>query len=163
MLVNGLEEIGTLHTIAQVAITLIGFSGIVLVFGERAASKWNPEESIRLFALVAPSLTAFFCSFVPIMIFSLTTDVSFVWKISNAILGFAHLANIAFFIANPVKAELTIGQRINAVIGVLVIISHFLVVFGVIPWAAFVFIFGLLQQIYISTYNFILLFTDRNS
>jgi hypothetical protein len=160
---NGLEEIGTLNTIAQVAIALIGFSGIVLVFGERSSSKWTPEESLSLYALVAPSLTAFFCSFVPIIIFALTTDTVMVWKISNAILGVAHLANLAFFMMNPVKAKITTGQKINAVLGILIIFSHFLVVIEVLPWAVSIFIFGLLQQIYISVHNFILLFTEKNS
>lgn len=160
---NGLEEIGTLHTIAQVAITLSGFSGIVLVFGQRASLTWTPEESLRLYALVAPSLTAFFCSFAPILIFSLTTDISSVWRISNAILGVAHLANLAFFIMNPVKAKISIGQKINVVVGILVICSHFLVVIGFLPWVVFIFIFGLLYLLYISVHNFVLLFTEKNS
>jgi hypothetical protein len=160
---NGLEEIGTLHTIAQVAITLIGFSGIVLAFGQRTSLKWTPEESLRLYALVVPSLTAFFFSFTPILIFSLTNDVSSVWRISNAILGVAHLANLAFFIMNPVKAKMTKGQKINGAVGVLVICAHFLVVIEVLQWAVFIFIFGLLQQVYISVHNFILLFTEKNA
>lgn len=160
---NGLEEISTLNTIAQVAIALIGFSGIVLIFGERASSKWTPEESLRLYALIAPSLTAFFCSFAPILISSLTENIEYVWRISNGVLGIAHLANIAFFLMNPVKAQLTKGQKLNAALGGLVILAHFLVVIGLFPWAVFIFFSGLLQQIHVSSHNFILLFANNKS
>lgn len=153
-----LEHTETLHTIAQVTITLIGFSGIVVVIGERAVTKWSPEEWIRIYALIAPTLTAFFCSFVPILVAMLTSPDERVWRISNGILGLAHLANIVPFYVNPKKAKLTFGQRFMGIIGFSTIAAHFLVAFGLLPWAAFIYVFGLLQQTWIGLHNFLLLF-----
>ncbi len=153
----------TLHTIAQVAITLIGFSGIVVVIGERTLSKWTPEESLRFFGLIAPTLTAFVCSFVPILIGLLVENSETVWRIANAILGILHLANILMFYIGSRDAKKTLGQNINGFIGASTILAHFLASIGVLPWLIPIFLFGLLQQIWIGIHNFLLLFRPRAS
>ena len=142
-----IDQADTLHTIAQVAMTLIGFSGIVIAIGDRAVSKWTPEEWLRFFSLIQPTLTAFFCSFAPILVAYLVADTDTIWRVSNAILGVAHSMGVAAFFANPKKAKITPGQRVNGAIGLLV----------------FVFIFGLLQQTWIGIYNFLLLLKPRES
>jgi hypothetical protein len=155
---DSVANIDTLHTIAQVAITLIGFSGIVIVFGGRTATGWTPEESLRFYALIVGPLTALACSFVPILLGQLTNDFAIIWRISNAILGLAHLANMVQFFRNPAKAEITVGQRLNAVIGLSLITAHFLTALDFLPWYTFIFIAGLIQQIWIGLHNFLLLF-----
>ena len=148
----------TLLTIAQVAVTLIGFSGIVIVIGDRAISKWTPEEWLRFFSLVAPTLTVFFCSFVPILVGTVLGEQDTVWRVSNAVLGLAHLANLAVFLLNPTKAQTTIGQRLNGVVGLMTIAAHFLAAAAIVPWYVTIFLFGLLQQMWIGIHNFLLLF-----
>ena len=151
----------TLHTIAQVAITLIGFSGIVVVFGERAAVRWSSEEALRFYILIAGPLTALACSFVPILLSQLTTDSAIIWRGSNAVLGSAHLANMIPFLLNRHGAKATIGQKVNAAIGITLIGAHFLAALNILPWFTFIFITGLLQQTWIGLHNFLLLFTPR--
>jgi hypothetical protein len=153
----------TLHTIAQVAIAIIGFSGIVVVFGRRTDAQWTAEESLRFYVLIACPLTALACSFVPILLSQLTNDYDTIWRTSNAVLGAAHLANITPFLLNSFGAKATRGQNANAVVGVILIASHFLAALGVLPWYAFVFILGLLQQIWIGIHNFILLFSPKRT
>jgi hypothetical protein len=153
----------TLLTIAQVAITLIGFSGIVVVIGERAITKWTPEEWLRFYALIVPTLTAFFCSFVPILVGMLSGEPDVVWRVSNAVLGLAHLANFAVFLMNPKKAEITLGQRLNGVVGAATIAAHFLAAAAIVPWYIPIFVFGLLQQMWVGIHNFLLLFKPTAS
>ena len=44
--------------IAEVAIALAGFSGVVVVFGSRSAGRWDPGDRLRLtFLLEADALT----------------------------------------------------------------------------------------------------------
>lgn len=152
-----MEYVGTLHTVAQIAIALIGFSGIVITFGKRAA-KWSAEESMRLYALLAPSFTALFCSFVPILLAIEISSADAVWRLSNAVLGVLHAANLGWFLVNRWGATATIGQRANGAFGMVVIAAHALAALALIPWYEFVFIFGLLQQLYIGVHNFLLLF-----
>ena len=158
---ENLANIDTLHTIAQVAITLIGFSGIVVVFGERTASRWTSDEAQRFYVLIAGPLTALACSFVPILLSQLTNDSVFIWRTSNAILGAAHLSNMIPFLLNRHGAKATTGPWLNAAIGLALIAAHFLAALNIVPWFAFIFITGLLQQTWIGLYNFLLLFTPR--
>lgn len=155
------EHTETLHTIAQVTITLIGFCGIVTVIGGNAISKWTPEERFNFYILIAAPLTAFFSSFVPILVGTFTENSEIVWRISNAVLGLFHLVNIAGFFMNHEKAEFIPGQRILGVIGIATILAHFLAALSILPWFVFIFMFGLLQQTYIGIHNFILLFKPR--
>ena len=158
---DNLANIETLHTIAQVAITLIGFSGIVVVFGERTADRWSSEEALSFYILIAGPLTALACSFVPILLSQLTSDSALVWRSSNAILGSAHLANMIPFLIDRHGAKATIGQKVNAAIGITLIVAHFLAALNFLPWFTFIFIAGLLQQTWIGLHNFLLLFMAR--
>lgn len=158
-----MEHTDILLTISQIAITLIGFSGIVIVFGERANSNWSAEEHLSFYALITPTLTVLFCSFVPILIGMTIDTTDTIWRASNAILGIAHLGNIVAFFANPQKAKITSGQKINGIIGFLTITAHFLAAAAILPWYEAVFVFGLIQQIWIGILNFLLLFKPRAS
>jgi hypothetical protein len=153
------SNLETLHAIAQIAITLIGFSGIVVVFGERSAVGWTSDEALRFYILIAGPLTALACSFVPILLSQLATDSAVVWRISNAVLGAAHLGNMMPFLLRKHGAKPTLGQKFNAAIGVTLISAHFLAALNMIPWFSFIFITGLLQQTWIGLHNFLLLFT----
>ena len=55
----------SLHTIAEIAVALAGFTGIVIVFGAKSDSL----SSLRLRTLLRASFSALFCSFVPIIAF----------------------------------------------------------------------------------------------
>ena len=153
------ENVETLHAIAQIAITLIGFSGIVVVFGERSAAKWTADEALRFYVLIAGPLTALACSFVPILVGQITADSDVIWRVSNAVLGAAHLANMVPFLLRRHGARPTTGQKCNAAIGITLIAAHFLTALSVLPWYSFIFISGLLQQTWIGLHNFLLLFT----
>jgi hypothetical protein len=157
-----IQHIGSLHTIAQVAMALIGFSGIAIIFGERASSKWTPEEIISFYALIAPSFTAFICSFVPILLSTLTTDITLIWKISNGILGIFHAQNFLNFLYKARNAKQSRGQIVNGILALGFIASQFLAAFGILPWLEFIFLLGLIQQLYIGILNFLLLFGEQN-
>lgn len=47
-----------LFTIAEIAVALIGFSGVVAVLGHRGKGSWQPAERVRLLALTEPSIIA---------------------------------------------------------------------------------------------------------
>lgn len=153
-----LNETGTLHVIAQVAIALIGFTGIVISLGERARDSWTAEVKLRLYTMLYPSMTALFCSFVPLILVYFITDIETCWRLSNGILGLAHAINLAGFLRGSKVAHITRTQKLNAIFGGCVVLTHFLAAFAILPWQEAIFLFGLLQQLYIGFHNFILLF-----
>jgi len=147
-----------LLTLAEIAITLIGFSGIVAVFGNRSVSRWSAEEALQLYALIAPSFTVLVGSFIPILVGTLVADPAVVWRISCAITGLFIVLTFGYFLANPHRARMTTGHKVNATLGSFVILALFLAALAVLPWYAFIYMFSLIWQIYIGCHNFILLF-----
>ena len=86
-----MENTQTLETIAEVAIALAGFSGIVAVLGQRSSGKWSPTERVRLRLLLEVSLLAVFLSFLPSLMLRGTSPIA-AWRISNGVCGLARLS-----------------------------------------------------------------------
>ena len=156
-----LEHLEVVRMIPEIAITLVGFIGIVFALDHRPGSKWSGGDLLQIYAMTSAPMTAFFCAFAPDVFATLFESSDHVWRLSNATLGSAHLAVIIPFLLRKSEVPTTRGQRILGVVGGLLILSHFLAAFGLIPWLAFVFILGLLQQLYVGMHNFYLLLRAR--
>jgi len=147
----------TLTTIAEVSVALAGFTGVVAVLGGRRDHAWTPEERLQLRTLVETSLTALFLSFAPSVLGLVMTSESAVWRLANLLLGAMHLASITMFIVRTKVAKPTGGQLALLASGFSVILAHFLAAAGLVPWYATIFILGLLQLVFVATFNFVLL------
>ena len=147
----------TLTTIAEVSVALAGFTGVVAVLGSRRDHEWTPEERLQLRTLVETSLTALFLSFAPSVLGLVMTSESAVWRLANLLLGAMHLASITMFIARTKVAKPTGGQLALLASGFSVILAHFLAAAGLLPWYDAIFTLGLLQLIFVATFNFVLL------
>jgi hypothetical protein len=151
-----MEDLGIFYTLAQIAISLIGFSGIVVIFGDRFKRGWTPEEVLKFYALIAPPITVLFCAFIPSILNTITEDSNLIWRIANITLGILHLANFGYFVFK-LKNAVTI-QKIAGITAFIMIIAHFLAAFNIIPFHETIFIIGLLQQVSVGILNFTLLF-----
>ena len=151
-----MDHIGTLNTLAQIAIALIGFSGIVVIFGDRFKRGWSDEESLQFYALLSAPITIIFCSFIPEILSTLIDDSKTIWRISNAIIGVSHLSVFAYFIIKIKNAVFI--QKLAGIAGAIVILAHFMAALTIIPFLEFVFIVGLLHQLSVGIINFVLLF-----
>ena len=153
-----------LTTVAEVSIALAGFTGVVAVLGNRRNHDWSPEERLQLRTLVETSLTALFASFAPSVLYLVLTSEPAVWRSANLFLGALHLANLVAFLRRTTDARPTTSQKALLVIGVAVILFHFLAAGGLVPWYILIFVVGLLQQVFIAALNFVLmLFPVDNS
>ena len=126
----------TLSTIAEVAIALAGFTGVVAVLGNRRKNDWTSEERLQLRVLVETSMTALFASFTP---------------------GVLYLTNMLAYMVRARNAQPTLGQRLLLPVGIATVLAHFLAAAGIMPWYIAIFVIGLLQQVFIAAYNFVLL------
>ena len=153
-----------LTTVAEVSIALAGFTGVVAVLGNRRNHDWSPEERLQLRTLVETSLTALFASFAPSVLFLVLTSEPAVWRSANLFLGALHLANLVAFLRRTTDARPTTSQKGLLVIGIAIILFHFLAAGGLVPWYILIFVVGLLQQVFIAALNFVLmLFPVDNS
>ena len=79
-----MEVEGTLTVLAEIAIAIAGFSGIVAGVGRRAGSEWTVADRLRLSMLLQISLTVAFFSLFPLVLASADIDSTYVWQISSA-------------------------------------------------------------------------------
>ena len=77
----------SLDTLANVAITLAAFSGVVVVFRVRGAATWSATELRVLWFLIGDSFLVLFFALLPLplALFNLSQDV--LWGLCSALLG----------------------------------------------------------------------------
>src|ERR687897_1395806 len=76
-----------LNTLAEVAITLAGFSGVAVVFRLRGAHSWSPTELRYLWLLIGDSFLVLFFSQHPFPLAIANWSDDALWGICNALLG----------------------------------------------------------------------------
>ncbi len=82
-----------LSTLAEVAIAIAGFSGIVAVFGRRSSGHWSTAERTRLIGLLVMSFTAVFFSVAPFVLLSVPVSESTCWRWLSALLAASRLVS----------------------------------------------------------------------
>src|SRR5687768_14136854 len=76
-----------LNTLAEVAITLAGFSGVVVVFRLHGAYLWSPTELRVLWLLIGDSFLVIFFSLLPFPLAIANWSDDALWSSCNALLG----------------------------------------------------------------------------
>lgn len=152
-----LDTQSILTTVAEVSIALAGFTGVVAVLGNRRKHDWTADERLQLRTLVETSLTALFASFAPSVLYLVITSEPAVWRTANLVLGTMHLANLVAFLRRAKEAKPTASQKSLLVVGIAIILAHFLASAGMLSWYVMIFMIGLLQQVFIAALNFVLL------
>ncbi|TAN02592.1 MAG: hypothetical protein EPN36_16250 [Rhodanobacteraceae bacterium] len=74
-----------LGTSAQVAVTLAGFAGVVVVFGSRAVHEWSDVNKFRLRLLLTFSTLPLVFSMVGMLLMATTMPPAAVWRWCSAI------------------------------------------------------------------------------
>ena len=80
-----MQDSDLLQTIAEIAIALTGFTGVVAVLGERARGKWRAVDLFRFNNLLTNSIGALFLAFVPILIHKLGVSEVTAWRLSSGL------------------------------------------------------------------------------
>ena len=144
-----------LQTISEVAVALVGFSGVVAVLGHRGA--WSSEELLQLRTLVEPGLVALFGSLLPGTIHLAFESDVIVWRLSNAGLAVLGGAVGIAFVVRARFAATTTGQRVLLVVAVPAFVAQLLAAGGLLARYELVFVLGLMLALVVAAYNFLLL------
>lgn len=155
--VGRMQSSDILQTIAEVAVALTGFSGVVVVLGSRGAGSWSKEDLLQLRTLVEPSLLALFGSFLPGTVQLAVPSEPFAWRISTGALGLLGVAALVAFVRRSRIAGTTFGQRVLTVVSIIGLGALFLASAGVVSQYELVFVLGLILALIVAAYNFLLL------
>lgn len=71
----------TLGLLTQVSVSILGFSGVVVVFGRRTSGEWTEIERARLGNLLSTSFAVLFNSLGALVLLNADLDESTVWRI----------------------------------------------------------------------------------
>lgn len=81
-----MDSFGALETLAEVSVTLSGFSGLVVAFRSGAASSldtWLPRERLIFWLLLVSSLSALFFSLLPLVLGAFLLSDAAIWRGSS--------------------------------------------------------------------------------
>ena len=143
-------------TIAELCLALIGFSGVVSIFGRRNKGRWTANEILQLRTLVEPAMTTLAGCFVPILLVSFFDDQVSLWRVSNACLIAIHMVAFVLFWIRA-KADAVTSQKIMSVIFLGIVMIQILSVAAVVDFHVTAFLLGLLIGVAVSIHNFYLL------
>jgi hypothetical protein len=82
-----LDYQNALSTLAEVAIAITGFAGVVAVFGRRSSGHWSVFERTRLVALLGCSLAALLFCVLPFVVLSIPVSESSCWRSLSVLLA----------------------------------------------------------------------------
>jgi hypothetical protein len=86
-----------LETIAQIAIGLTGFTGVVVSFAAQP-DRWTPVDRARLQLMLASSIGVLFLALLPLALIALGLAPTLVWRLASAALLIVSLAITASFV-----------------------------------------------------------------
>ena len=148
-----------LATIAEVAIGLAGFSGIVVVLSRTYERRLTPLERYRLFILLVPSLATTFLALVTLAL--VASDVPGAFRIGSLLLAVFCLWFPASRVRKTIRFHRRVPDLINAAVvwsllaGYLLVASLSLLhAFGVITEVPAVLLLGLLWPLFQSAVQF---------
>jgi hypothetical protein len=82
-----MQEFDILLTMAEVAIALAGFAGVVTAFQRQSTGHWPPGSRIRFFAMVENSLGAFAFSLIPLAFLVAEVPAGTTWTACSVLLA----------------------------------------------------------------------------
>ncbi len=88
------EALSTSAQVAQVAVTLAGFAGVVVAFRSRSVHEWSKIDKFRLGILLTNSAIPFVLSIVGMLLSSTSLDLATVWRLCS-IFAFVMIVSMA--------------------------------------------------------------------
>ncbi len=160
-----LEYSDVLQTLAEVAITLTGFIGLILVFQRRRDSSYAKADANTMFHLLAGSLCVLGLSLLPLLLQPAFEDSLTVWRICNPLMGIFQAIGATRGLLEYWRGETTLPFKAVVILapgGYLLFAMAFAIALGYLPsFAALVYLLGIGWILVVAITSFIsLVFQD---
>ncbi len=109
-------EVDSLETMAEIAIALTGFTGVVSVFGPRPSGGWVGPERLFLQALLNWSLIAVVLGMLPGVVSSNFEDPEKLWLSVSVVFAVVHFVSLAWFLVAVTRLGLSTFRRFEQII-----------------------------------------------
>ena len=110
-----------LSTLAEVAIAITGFAGVVAVFGRPGSGHWSDLEQVRLVVLLGSSLAALLFCVLPFVVLSIPVSESSCWRSLSVLLAVAltvftaQVARVAIEALRVPRSEREVSLLLSAI------------------------------------------------
>ena len=156
---NDIQTTDALIAIAEIAVALAGFAGLIVALRNQGVSAWSPNDVIRLRFMLVIACGTFFAALCPFLFVNLVRSASSTWFLSGITLGIGLGALFIWTMigTRPIRHQLSRPWLLIYKIGTL--LSALIVFLGVFePFrlsALGAFYIGLLWLLFYSTTLFI--------
>ena len=154
-----LEVSDALTVIAEIAVGLAGFAGLIVTLRNRGLSSWPQTDRIRLRSMLMVACGTFFAALLPYLVGSIFSDIKLSWSTSGFLLGTGLLVLLVILLLSTwqtrhqmVRFWWVLYLLGTSVSGVVVLISSF-DDFGLSPITGY--LIGLLWMLFFSTTLFV--------
>jgi len=139
-----------LVSIAEIAIGLAGFSGLVAAFGQRPGHSWRGDQKSRIFLLVILSFAMIICALYPFAMSGLSDSPALVWGVPMVSYSVVSIILLAYWIIVSRRRDYKLQFPLvsipiilcSAALQVIVALSGF----GfILPYSPALFVLGLLS------------------
>jgi len=113
-----MHSVDLMHTIAQIAVALAGFSAIIVALNQKPIREWELMDQVNIRLLIQLSIVVIFFSLVPSLL-AISIPISDAWLYSLWGYGLVHIADAGFFLVLKSKRAPTVF-RVVASCGVIV-------------------------------------------
>jgi hypothetical protein len=135
------DPAATLGLVAELAVALAGFSGVVVAFGSRRKESWEPGDRLRLHFLVESSLTAGgFALLALVLVHSMPEQLPAVWimvGIAWAVFMPGSLYNAHRRLSQSALEHGDVDSKTNGIVFVSFSLAICLQIVNVLHWQAF--------------------------
>ena len=160
-----MDEPQALSTLAEVAATFIGFTGVVFAVLSFAGDGIRESEKGAIVHLVLPSVAALIFSLLPLILIPNFGGTIELWRACNLALGLVHLGLLSHGVRSFFKQKILgslLGIAVLTGFGLSSISANLLVTYGLFQdFAVSIYLAGLLWLLIVSATQFILLFFGR--
>ena len=157
-----------MRTLAEIAIALAGFAGVVLAIRSRRAIRDQKVNQARLRELLVTSFIVVFFAFFPPLMTGVLGDSPWAWRGPMLIFALAHLAALLSFmlaVGKEGSSDFSLAEWLSLPGAAVVIFLQFATAFGNFPdYVPEIYLLALLWFLLIAAMNFgVLLIRDDGS
>ena len=151
-----------LLSIAEIAIGLAGFSGLVAAFGQRPGPSWKDDQKTRLVFLVIRSFAMIIAAILPFALSGISDSPALIWGLPMVAYSMVALTLLVYWIVLARRRNYNLQFPVVSLV-IILIATGLQVLAGlsglglIFPFSPVIFVFGLLAILLFSANMFLAL------
>ena len=155
-----------LETIAEIAVTIVGFTGVVFAIGQYSNAGITSTQRMGIIHLLIPASLSLFLALLPLVLLFVIEESPKFWRSLNLLIGVIHVIGIIDATRRIYRGQALDPvqlQIVLVVIAYLLILTNFVIAIGYLhSLAVAIYIGSICWLLFISVLQFVLLILDNH-